>query len=267
VAQVAARQWGNIRTAQLRRCGVSEATQARWTEQRLLWPRHQGVFSFGAPTPAPEAKWAAALLAAGPGAALSHRTAMAHYGHLPVREVTEVRAPKQRRGDETLAVYRGAFEWTTYKGLPTTTVAQTLLDLAAIRWPIDRLTHEAAASGLVPLDDLKAFALRRRGARGARALRAALALPHTRSGKERRFLTWLKQEGLPQPEANPSVSGLTPDFVWPDRRLVIELDDPQTHGSAYAQRRDPQRDARLEANGWRVERVEGPDERIRVWLA
>jgi hypothetical protein len=219
VAKVAARQWGNITTAQLRAIGFSKDDIYGMKVRGLLHPQHRGVFAFGAPSPAPEAKWAAALLAAGKGAALSHTSAAAFYGQLVVRAVTEVTAPTQRRGDDTLRVHeRKRIEVKRERGLLVATPAQTLLDLAATSWPIDRMTHEMAAASLVSLDDLRAFARNRRGEPGATKLNKALRLPHTRS----------------------------------------PLDTDQPHATAWAERNDNERDTWLEEQRakevWRVRR-------------
>lgn len=227
-------------------------------EQRgLLHRRHRGVYAFGARSPAPEAKWAAALLAVGRGAALSHTTAAALYGLGPPRPVTEVSAPGQLRGDGTIRVHRRAdVDVHRRRGFLVTTVPQTLLDLAATGHPIDRITHQAAASGLTAIDALRAFARDRRGARGAKALRQALSLPHTRSSWERRFLTWLHSlDALPRPIPNDRIGRMTVDLHWPAHRLVVELDTDQTHGTAWARKRDEMRDGELRRLGKTVVRV------------
>jgi hypothetical protein len=217
-------------------------------ERALLHRQHRGVFAFGARSPAPEAKWAAALLAAGRGSALSHTSAAAFYGQLVVREVTEVIAPTRRRGDETLRVRTAKHgDVVRKRGLRVTSVPQTLLDLAAIDWPIDRMAHEMAAASLVSLDDLRAFAHNRRGEPGAKALNEALGLPHTRSRWEREFFQWVKAlEDIPPPICNDPIGHLTVDCHWPDHDLVIELDTDQTHGTAWARRNDTERDDWLE---------------------
>jgi hypothetical protein len=247
-AEVASRQWGNITAVQLREIGFSKDEIYGMARRGLLHRMHRGVYAFGARSPAPEAKWAAALLAAGKGAALSHTTAAAAYGQLPAREVTEVTAPKQRRGDDTLRVHECRWiEVTRHRGLRVTTVRQTLLDLAAIGWPIDRMTHDMAAASLVSLDDLCAFARNRRGAPGARALNKALGLPHTRSRWERDFLKWVTTlDDIPTPILNDPIDHLTVDGHWPAHDLVVELDTDQTHGTAWAARNDAARDDWLE---------------------
>jgi very-short-patch-repair endonuclease len=256
-AALAARQWGNVTAAQLRRLGFTHREIEGMAQRGLLHRMHRGVYAFGAPSPAPEATWAAALLAAGRGAALSQTSAAALYGMLPPLTVTEVTAPTKRRGDATLRVHRAkAKESHRRRGLMVTTVPQTLLDLAATGHAIDRLTHEAAASGLISLDALTAFAQRKRGAPGARALRNALALPHTRSRWERRFLAWLHSlDALPRPAPNDPIGRMTVDLHWPEHGLVVELDTRETHGAAWARRRDAARDRCLRERGLTVLRI------------
>jgi very-short-patch-repair endonuclease len=256
-AAVAARQWGNVTYAQLREIGFSKDEIWLMERRGLLHKMHRAVYAFGARSPAPEQRWAAALLAAGEGSALSHTSAAAFYGQLAVREVIEVVAPTRRRGDDRLRVRTPKrFEAVRKNGLIVTTPAQTLLDLAATGWPIDRMTHELAAGGHASLDDLRTFARNRRGEPGARALAKALNLPHTRSEWERRFRRWVtKLDGIPIPEMNDPIGHLTVDCHWPEHDLVIELDTEQTHGSAWKQRDDAERDAWLTAKGKEVWRV------------
>lgn len=223
----------------------------------VLHRAHRGVYVLGAPIPAPEPMWAAGLLAAGRGSSLIETSAAALHGLMKPRAVTIVGAPGKRRGDARLVVKRRArLETERKRGLIVTTVPQTLLDLAAAGHPIDRLSHQAAASGLISLDALRAFAQSKRGAPGARALRTALDLPHTRSGWERRFLAWVHSlDALPRPVPNDRIGRMTVDLHWPEHDLVVELDTEQTHGTAYAKRRDATRDAELARRGKSLLRV------------
>jgi hypothetical protein len=268
---VAARQWGNVTTRQLRGIGFSK-TAIHWMVRRgLLHPLHRGVFAFGAISPAPEQRWAAALLAAGEASALSNTTAATFYGQLPVRSVIEVIAPTRRRGDERLKIRTPRHaEIIERRGLRVTSPAQTLLDLAATSWPIERMTHEMAASGLVSLDALRTFARNRRGEPGARALNRALDLPHTRSHWERRFLGWVTGlPGVPAPILNDPIGHITVDVHWAGHHLVIELDTEQTHGTAWKKRDDAERDAWLESRGievWRVRREDWVPEELQRCL-
>src|SRR4051812_4404368 len=100
IRSVAARQWGCITVAQLLAAGLTRR-QVEWMAARgHLIRMHRGVYVLGALSPAPEQRWAAAVLAGGKGAALMHTAAAGNYGLLPPREVIEVAAPKRRRGDE-----------------------------------------------------------------------------------------------------------------------------------------------------------------------
>ena len=269
---MAERQWGNITYAQLRAIGFSKDEIHGMVRRKLLHRLHRGVYALGAPNRAPEAKWAAALLAAGDRSALGRTSAASFYGQLSLREVTEVVAPKQRRGDKTLRVYEAKrFDVIERRGLRITTPAQTLLDLAASGWPIDRMTHEFAASGSVSLSDLRTFAHDRRGEPGARALADATGLPHTRSDRERAFARWMRSLDIEQPILNDPIGGLTVDVHWPQHDLVIELDHEQTHGTAWARRKDEKRDEWLRRKGkevWRI-RAYGPAlaARLRARLA
>lgn len=222
--------------------------------RRQLHRQQRGVYALGAPSPAPEARWAAALLAAGEGSFLVRTTAASAVGLLAVRHVIEVGAPTQRRGDATLNIHHitSPKALTRHKGLPITTIPQTLLDLAACRWPIDQMTQRAAGGLLVSLRDVRAFAAQRRGEPGAAALARAAGQPETRSQAEDRFLRLLSERGLPAPQANAKLGHVRPDFLWPEHALVVQLDTEQTHGTAAAKRKDAQDDAHLRSRGLTV---------------
>jgi hypothetical protein len=245
---VAARQWGAITRLQLRGVGFSDDEIEGMVRRGQLIRMHRGVYVLGARSPAPEQRWAAALLAAGKGAVLSHTASAGNFGWIQPREIIEISAPRKRRGDEHLTIHRrGRIEVTRRNGLPTTTVAQTLLDLPATGWSIDRFTQEAAATGQISLDALRAFAARRRGARGAKRLADAAGQPLIRSRLEARALT-----ELGPPKVNERVHGEEVDLSWPG--LVVEIDHDQTHGSKWARERDARKDQRLEERGLEVRR-------------
>jgi hypothetical protein len=247
---VTSRQWCAVTYTQLRRLGFSKDEIYGMVDRKFLIRIHRGVYIVGAPSPAPEQRWAAAVLLGGKGAALMHTAAAASYELLPPRDVIHIAAPKKRRGDEFVRIHeRRHVEISQHDGIPTTTVAQTLLDLAATNWPIDRLTQEAAARGLIPLDDLRAFAARRRGARGAARLADAAGQPLVRSRLEARAL-----RELGAPEVNGEVGGDEVDLYWPQEGLVVELDHDQTHGTKWARARDARKDQRMRERGLTVKR-------------
>ena len=77
----------------------------------------------------------------------------------------------------------------------------------------------------------------------------------TRSEAERRLVELIRAARLPQPLANARVGRYEVDLLWPDQRLIAEVDGYQFHGGRAAFERDRRRDAELLATGHRVLRV------------
>jgi very-short-patch-repair endonuclease len=260
VAHVAQRQWGYITTAQLHQCGASGAVITRWVDRGVLHRAHRGVYAVGHVSPAPEARWAAALLLCGDGAALSHHTALALHRLIDPPEIVHVTFPRQVRARDRVQVHSPSMpfqrgELVRAKGLLATSVPRTLLDMAAVGEPVDRLVADAVARRLVSLTALQAYLERRPGARGSARLRWSIEGKQTRSGLERRFLRFLVAHGLPEPQTNVRIGPFTVDAYWPAAGLVVEIDTIGTHGTAHSFERDRKRDAYLAARGLRVIRV------------
>lgn len=82
------------------------------------------------------------------------------------------------------------------------------------------------------------------------------ALPDLRSELEARLLSLITAEGLPAPECNRLVEvdgdRLIVDFLWPERRLVVETDGARFHDNPVAFERDRLRDRALQLGGYRV---------------
>ena len=241
-----------------------------WTrraiERRLasgeLHEIHRGVYAVGHRRLTRRGRWMAAVLAAGPGAVLSHRAAAALWGlrRSKALEVTTVRRCR-REGILTHRAKLPSDEVTVLDGIPATTVARTLLDLATVL-PRDQVRHaleEAEYQRLTDLAPLDALAARYPRQRGVVSVRAPLAdarlgLDISREQLERDFLAFLDAENLPRPYRNYIVEGYTCDIVYPEHRLIIELD-----GGAHRTRKrfesDRPRDRKLTLDGWRVIRV------------
>lgn len=151
-------------------------------------------------------------------------------------------------------------------GIPVTGVSRTLLDLAAAvdRRQLERALNEAEVlrlSDSLSLPDLLERYPRRRGAATLRAILAddrALSGP-TRNDFEERFAVLLADHGLPKPRCNADlvVRGrhFNVDCLWPERRLIVELDGGAVHRTAQAFEADRKRDRVLAAEGWQVIRV------------
>jgi very-short-patch-repair endonuclease len=148
------------------------------------------------------------------------------------------------------------------EGIPVTSVARTLLDLAEVlpRRRLERVFEEADRLRLVDLPSIRRLLERSRGRHGLKPLRALLSesyrpMTGTRSGLERQFLRLRREVGLPPPLVNSQVVGYEVDMAWPDQRLVVELDSFAFHHTRAAFERDRARDAALQLEGYRVVRV------------
>jgi hypothetical protein len=151
---------------------------------------------------------------------------------------------------------------TVHEGIPVTTVARTLVDLAEVvrQQELERAVEQAERLRLFDLRKVENVCERSRGRRGLRPLRRLLSdavgePPVTRSELERRFLDLCRDAGFPEPALNVSIAGFVVDFLWPSKRLVIELDGHAFHSTRAAFERDRVRDAKLQLAGCRVMRV------------
>jgi very-short-patch-repair endonuclease len=266
IARLATRQHGVVGRSQLVALGLSLDAIDHRVEQRRLLRLHRGVYAVGHRRLARGGAWMAAVLAAGQGAVLSHRSAGALWGVREWRgQDVEVTVPRRRRKRAGLVVHEAqlpADETTTHDGIPVTTPARTLLDLAALldEHALARAAERAEALRLTSptsLADLVARYPRRPGTPNVRRLldQHRIVPTTTRSALERRFLTLLDAENLPRPLVNQRHDHVEPDFRWTDHRLIVEVDGFETHGTRQAFERDRARDRRLLAEGWRVARI------------
>jgi very-short-patch-repair endonuclease len=272
IAQIARRQRGLISLEQLSGLGMDRKTAHKRVEVGLLHRVHTAVFAVG---PAPlgiEGRFMAAVLACGPAAVLSHRSAAALWGLIERSHScpVDVMAP-HRRGripmgidahrDGSLATE----DRTERHGIPCTTVARTLLDLAAVIpvYELRKAISEAEVLRMLDHSAVRALIRRGRGRRGVARLRMLMddinpEVKRTRSEMERMFLRLCDRAALPRPEVNAelSVAGrrLTPDFLWRDAGLIVEADSRRYHDTDSAFQHDRKREQLLQLAGWRVSR-------------
>jgi predicted transcriptional regulator of viral defense system len=269
IADLAARQHGVVSLTQLMERGLSERAVHDRAVASRLHRIHQGVYAVGHPLLTQEGRWMAAVLACGPGAVLSHRSAAALWGlRRDGRSTVDVTAPC-RRGRIPIGIdaHRHSSlhnrDRTTVKCIPCTSVARTLLDIAATVSP--RQLHNAIteaevlrAFDLVAVQDVISRSRRRRGVARLRRSVGAYDSRHerTRGELERRFLTLCARSELPPPEVNaPLVLDGMPieaDFLWRDARLIVEADSRRFHDTVSAFESDRRRDQHLLLAGWRV---------------
>jgi hypothetical protein len=145
-------------------------------------------------------------------------------------------------------------------GIPITTVAQTLLDVAApaYRLNMGKLLHEAIVLELFDLNGISRVLARSPRAPGAWRLAEALTeeVQFTRSDLEDAALALFRSYSVPKPECNAWISDgeklVEVDFVWRRAGLIVEVDGWRYHRSRWRRRQDAAKTAALEAQGWTV---------------
>jgi len=262
VRQLADRQAGRVSVAQLGALGIESWLIARWMDGGYLHQVLPRVYAVGHLAPSVEADLTAAVLYAGPGAMLSHATALWWRGLLDRQPwPIEVSTPRRCRSLEGVKVHgrRGCRrDW--HNGLPMTTIEQALLDFAA-RASLDRVRYALANADYRQVLDLPALQMiAGNGRAGSTKLREALKrhdskLARTRSPLERIFLPFCESYGIPLPDdVNVRVAGVLVDAVWWEQRLVVELDGKDNHSSWGQIQRDRSNELRLRAAGFDVNR-------------
>lgn len=277
VAELADRQHGVVSRGQLREVGVGDDAIDRAVARGRLHPVFRGVYAVGRPGVGERGRMRAAVLACGPGAVVSHRSAAALLGLIdrgPV--VVDVVAP----GERGAAIDGIKAHWAPdlrreetgrVAGIPCTNPARTFVDLAGMvgAHTLRGAFEVAAFKGLLDLDAIEAI-LGQRRRRGAPTLRAVLgewraaasalpSTPHLRSPFEAKLLPLLATSGLPMPKVNAPVQTpggrLEVDLLWPDHRFAVEADSRRHHSNDLAFDRDRWRDRELLRAGYVTLRV------------
>ena len=227
---------------------------------------HRGVYAVGYRKLTRYGHWMAAVLAYGPDALLSYRSAAALWSIGPgfwKYEVTTRDARRSRKGFRAHTATLHPEDVTTHDGIPVTSVARTILDLAAYlnRDALTRAIEDADRKQRLDLTQLDRAMKRRPHAAGTRKLRNILATyrgpADTRSKLERDFRALIAKAGLPEPQYNVLLAGLTVDVYWPQWKLVVELDGEPYHKNPRRFETDRIRDATLQKHDVRVLRVTG----------
>lgn len=270
IAGLAGRQHGVVTRPQLLRAGVSANAIDHRVKARWLRPIHRGVYVID-PMAGAHTRAMAAVLAAGPGAVLSHRSAAVEWRLIPDlggAVTVEVTVPHGRDGGRHRPRIRAhrvsslaSDEVAKLNGMAITSASRTLLDIASIvRYrEVEQAVARAESQGLTSHAKLMALLARHPRWPGRGALRAILGEESgpalTRSKAEERFLALVRKARMPEPEVNVKTQGYEVDFYWRENRLVVEIDGRAYHSSARSFQRDRDRDGVLVAAGLRVMRV------------
>ncbi len=260
---LAGRQHGRVTFAQLTRLGFERSTIQGWVERGYLRPVLPRVYAVGHTARSREADLWAAVLYAGPGAALSHATAAHSRGLIDYApRVIEVSTPRKVRSLPGVRVYgRREITRVSSRGVPTTSIPEMMVDLAAT----NGLPTVNRALGQLDfrhqLDVPVLLAACGSGQRGSRRLREALAryqpeLKYANGPLEEAFLELCARRRLPLPRLNVRVHGILVDAHWPEAQLVVELDSEKSHSSPGQRRRDRRNDLKLRGHGLTVHRYD-----------
>jgi very-short-patch-repair endonuclease len=268
ITAVARRQYGVVTRAQLLEAGLLPGAIRRWAQARRLRRLHRGVYLIGPLIP-DRAREMAAVLACGPRALLSHCSVgflwemIASRGdRVPVHVTVVGGCAGNRPGIRTRCVTRlEPDERTQLYGIPVTTPARTLVDLAGEigSQELERAVARAERAGLVDRETLSGLAARYKGRPGIPALRTILEADRgaalTRSEAEARFLELVRKARLPAPETNVVVRGYEVDFFWRTERIAVEIDGYRYHSSRSRFESDRRRGTHLAAHGVHVIRL------------
>jgi very-short-patch-repair endonuclease len=276
IATLAERQHSLFTLVQARELGASRHAVGhrlaigRWEEL------HDGVYRLAGSERTWEQRLHGLVLASGPVAAASHRSAAALLGipGFERRGLIEVVTPRPRRHrDPEGLVHRWRIlpdhHLTVVEGIPTTRVPRTLCDLAGVLHPgrTERALDSCLSLGIATPGTMQAtFSdLAGRGRKGTAVMRRLLAdrtegyVPPA-SELEARFRDLVRDAGLSEPVRQLDVGDGEDwigrvDAAYPARKLVLELDSGRHHTAVLDRDADGRRDAAMGTAGWRVERI------------
>jgi predicted transcriptional regulator of viral defense system len=278
LARLAARQYGLFTIQQATRLGMTGNMLTRRVRDGLIERREPGVYAFTSVPPS----WHQSVLAAAwaeKGFA-SLRTAAALWQFDGCRPgIIEISTERwHRRPNRSVRVHETRRlppdDTAEVDGIPVTTRARTIVDLAAVV-PAERV--EEAMDGALNRREVAAEAiwecierLENPGRPWVTVVRRLVApklgiatvLPNV---FERRLLEVLRSGGAPLPEAQVEIREpdgafvARVDWLFPKQRVVIECDSEEWHGGWRRRKADMRRDRRLAALGYIVLHVSWED--------
>lgn len=243
VWDIAGGQHGVVARWQLRAMGMSaeEAKTALRGARRV----HRGVAALG---DLDELGWyMAAALASGPGAAISHTSALMLLGLRPHQpgdiHVSVPRGGGRSERDGLIIHRRQRFDSGTSHGIPVTSPTQSLVDADLETYELYRALEVADRRGhpVHLLNDVVRLVQTVRG--------------RTRSDAEARFVLLCHEHRIELPLVNHRVNGIEADFHWPRAQAIVEVDGWEFHRDRAQFEEDRRREIVHATAGWRVLRV------------
>jgi hypothetical protein len=274
IGRLAERQHGVVALHQLQLLGLSKSAVSGRARAGRFHRIHRGVYAIGYPKLTGHGQWMAAVLACGPRAVLSHRSAAGLWGLRPDNRLkSDVSLPSpSARIKQAIEVHRSVTltpdDVTTVEGIPCTTLARTLVDLGDVvnRRAVERAVEQAEVLRLFDLREIERAIERAGPRRGTGLLSSVLddlnGPTLTESELEEAFLALCRAAALPTPEVNawmtlPNGSAIKVDFLWRDERLAVETDGHPFHRTRQSRERDTKRDQLLRLAGFEPVRFTG----------
>jgi Protein of unknown function (DUF559) len=230
---------------------------------------HRGVYAVGHRDMTQERRWMAAVLAFGPDAVLSHRSAGQLWGLVPRSSIAPEVTRPGRASRPHLVAHQGTLlgdEVVRVRGIPVTSVPRTMFDLAATRSEreVERAWNEMEVRGFRDRLSVPHLLERHPGRKGSLVLarlaeRKELPVGITRNDLEEAFLALIDRFGLPRPRMNAHLAVRDRfyeiDCLWEDLQVAIELDGGAVHKTTKAFHDDRERDRILTAEGFTTARI------------
>jgi very-short-patch-repair endonuclease len=258
VFATAQHQHGVVTTTQLLAAGWDKDVIARRVARGYLRRLYHGVYLAG-PLEAEHTAAMAAVLTT--GGVVSHYPAAVLWDWRPPCE-GPMHVIARGRNQPGLVVHHTALDprdITRRHGIPVTSAARTILDIAATKptAELERALNEAGLQRRVSPHSLNEQFSRYPHHRGTAALRKAIETEPrvTRSDAEILVLGLIRKAQLPEPETNARIEGCEVDLVWRDHDLIVEIDSWAFHSMRSSFEQDRRRDQRLTTAGWRVIRI------------
>ncbi len=275
LAQLALAQHGVMTGGQLARLGLTRQAVSERAATGRLHRVHHGVYALVPPQLlSRNGHFMAAVLACGPGAALSHASAawlldLRPSGAVKVDITVPTRNGRKRPG---IRIHRAttlrSTDVITAENIPCTSIARTIFDLAARqdRRGVERILDRASMLEVIDVRALGDQIANNPTARAARVLTATLSdhrpgSTATESPLEEELLAFTRELHLPDPEVQPWLDlgdgdqPIRPDFLWRAPRVIVEADGYGPHGTRGSFEADRRRDQRASAAGYRTVRI------------
>jgi very-short-patch-repair endonuclease len=274
IHELASRQYGLFARSQAFDLGITNEIVHRRLTAGWWTAAAPGVYSLpGWPDSWRRRLWLAHL-DVGLHSVVSHEAAAGLHGLTPIPvgrvTVTVPHGDHERQADYEVrqSTDLRPHHCTTVDGLPVTTPARTLVDLAARLRPdrLGRAVDDAHVARRCRIEDVAAVydELRRPGKRGMRTLKRVLAFRvdgyvPPESVLERRLLAVLRKGGLPDPVRQAALpwrphEPQRVDLLYPRQRVIVEADGRRWHSRLDRMADDRRRDREAQLHGHAVHR-------------